>query len=182
MSKTSRGGDFRLNSDISIAIGLRKCFRNIGLTNLSTSNIGLPKVRQLLDWLKSMEPKKEIFRRSDEFFSNFREKYCFWHLWHPSRAWCMLPFSLLLLTPTDSGGLAAVDNAAAVISVVCLPACSCWLHYFWKCPCFCWRPYCVSNILPFAFFYRHCCCLLASWKKVADSTWHYFQFFKQVSW
>ncbi len=108
---------------IPIAIGLRKRSRNIGLTKLSDSDIGLPLVRQLSDWLKSMGPKMDFlcsFFLLHEFFAGLTSfsrisaknavsgisGIC------PCRT---LLVSLLLLTPTDSGGLAAVDYTNTVI-------------------------------------------------------------------
>ncbi len=62
-------------------------------------------------------------------------------------------FSTAFDFPTNFGGPAAVDISAAVIpyvngvpTVVGLPACCCWLQYFWKHSCFCWRP---STVLAF---------------------------------
>ncbi len=81
-----RGGHFRQNCNIPIAIGLRKNKRNIGLAKLSdfkyrTSKTGLLIVRQSLDQLKPSGQKGLFslflfvffskFRCSDDFFSNF---------------------------------------------------------------------------------------------------------------
>jgi hypothetical protein len=47
---------------------------------------------------------------------------------------------LLLLTSL----LLSPEMVNGVPDVVGIPACCCWLHYFFKRPCFCWHLYCVG--------------------------------------
>ncbi len=96
MSKTGRGGDFRLNSDISIAIGLR--LATLDFRKCDSFWTGWNRWSQKRKFSAVLTSFSRIFAKNT--VSSISP--C-----------CMLLGSLLLLTPTHSVGLADVDNTTA---------------------------------------------------------------------